>query len=213
MGRRPLISKARMLEVIATWAVEHDVPPTIEELRRLLRVGSTRTILRYLKELEAEGHIRRWPGARGLQPLKVPNVGTETTPVPIVGEAPAGPLMSAEENLQGWVRLPRSFVKPTANHFLLRVRGDSMNRAKVAGTSIQNGDLVLVRQQVAGNPGDVVVAVVDGEATIKRLVRGPGYWLLKPESTNPKHQPILVDRDFRVQGVVCRVLNNCSELL
>ena len=81
-----------------------------------------------------------------------------------------------------------------------------MNRARIDGARIEDGDLVLVRQQPTADPGSVVVALADGEATIKRFVRGPNYFLLKPESTNPEHQPILVNRDFRVHGVVARVL-------
>jgi len=122
--------------------------------------------------------------------------------------------MLAEENYEGWLRLPKEFLRPgNAKFFLLRVRGDSMNRASVAGERIEDGDLVLVWQQPTAQPGEIIVALIDGEATIKRLVKGPGYYLLRPESTNPKHEPILVDQDFRIQGVVLRVLKKGSELL
>ena len=88
-----------------------------------------------------------------------------------------------------------------------------MNRAAVSGGRIENGDLVLVRQQSTADPGEVVVALIDGEATIKHLVRAPGYWVLKPESTDPQHRPIVVGRNFRVQGVVCRVLKKGTEIV
>ena len=88
-----------------------------------------------------------------------------------------------------------------------------MNRATIAGERIEDGDLVLVRQQATADAGDVVVALIDGEATIKRLARGPGYYALKPESSNSTHGPIVVTEDFRIQGVVCRVLKKGSELL
>jgi repressor LexA len=138
----------------------------------------------------------------------------ETRVVPIVGEAPAGQLMPAEENILGQVQLPKEFLKPSSSKFfLLRVRGDSMNRAKIEGQTIDDGDLVLVRQQERADPGQIVVALVDGEATIKKLVKGPGYHVLQPESTNPKHRPIIVAQDFRVQGIVCRVFKKGGELL
>ncbi len=122
--------------------------------------------------------------------------------------------MVAEQNIEGWVRLPKDSVKPSsAKYFLLRVRGDSMNRAKVTGDRIEDGDLVLVRQQRTADPGEVVVALVDGEATIKRFAKGPGYSLLKPESSNEAHQSIIAGRDLIVQGVVSRVLKKGSELL
>lgn len=88
-----------------------------------------------------------------------------------------------------------------------------MNRAKVDGQTIDDGDLVLVRQQEKADPGKIIVALVDGEATIKKLIKGTGYYMLKPESTNPKHRPIIVAQDFRVQGIVCRVFKKGGELL
>jgi len=88
-----------------------------------------------------------------------------------------------------------------------------MNRAKVEGQTINDGDLVLVRQHERADPGKIVVALVDGEATIKTLVKGPGYYVLNPDSTNPKNRPIIVAQDFRVQGIVCRVFKKGGELL
>src|ERR1043166_7256748 len=98
--------------------------------------------------------------------------------------------MPAEENMLGQVHVPKEFLKPpNSKFFLLRVRGDSMNRAKIEGQTIEDGDLVLVRQQERADPGKIVVALVDGEATIKKLVKAPGYYVLQPESSNPKHRP------------------------
>lgn len=214
MGRKPLLKRNQVLDAINGWLVRRGVPPTIEELRQALHVGSIRTVLRYLRMLEDEGEIRRWAGARGIQPLKASEAGQETIAVPVVGEAPAGPLMIAEQNIDSWVRLPRESIKPaSAKYFLLRVRGDSMNKAAVAGAKIESGDLVLVRQQPTARPGDIVVALIDGEATIKRFGRGPGYFVLKPESSNSKHHPIVLHEEFSTQGVVVQVLKKGSTLL
>jgi len=214
MARKKQLSREQVVEAISRCFIKHGMAPTVDELRRVLKVGSTRTALRYLQWLEESGDIERWPGARGLRLLRTPDQGVETRSVPVVGEAPAGPVMLAEENLQGWVRLPAASLRPrNAKFFLLRVRGDSMNRARIDGARIEDGDLVLVRQQPAADPGSVVVALTDGEATIKRLVRGPNYFLLKPESTNPEHQPILVNRDFRVHGVVTHVLKKGTSIV
>jgi repressor LexA len=202
-----------VLAAIRRAILNSGMPPTVEELRRVLKVGSTRTVLRYLRWLEDEGEIERWPGARGLRLVKTDKQHAQTLSVPLVGEAPAGSLMAAEENLEGWVRLPQEFLAPRAKFFLLRVRGDSMNKSIVEDQRIESGDLVLVRQQATAQTNDIVVALIDGEATIKRLVRGDGYFLLKPESTNAEHKPIIVNRDFHVQGVVTRVLKKGSELL
>src|SRR5262245_32202606 len=214
MARHKMVTKEQVIDALSRWFIRNSVPPTVEELRRLLGVGSTRTVLRYLDALKEEGYIDRWSGARGLRMRKGPVTSLETRLVPIVGEAPAGSLMPVEENILGQVQLPKEFLKPpTAKFFLLRVRSDSMNRARVEGQTIGVGYLVLVRQQERAHPGQVVVALVDGEATIKKLVKGPGYYVLQPESTNPKHRPIIVAQDFRVQGIVCRVFKKGGELL
>lgn len=214
MGRRPRFRIEQVASAIQHWIIQHGMAPTVEELRRVLKAGSTRTVWRYLKELEIEGLIERWPGARGLRPLKAMDSGTSTRAIPLVGEAPAGPLMLAEENREGWVRLPSEFVSPkSAVFYLLRVRGDSMDRARVPGGKIENGDLVLVRQQAAADPGDVVVALVDGQATIKRLAKAPGYFVLKPESTNSNNHPIVTTAETLIQGVVARVLKKGSMIL
>jgi repressor LexA len=214
MTKPKLLTKEQVLSAINDWIVGHGFPPTVEELRRALNVGSTRTVLRYLAWLEAEGDIERWSGARGLKLRKGLNQSAETRAVPLVGEVPAGPLMMAEENRDGWVQLPREFVAPAdSNYFLLRVRGDSMNRALVHGERIESGDLVLVRQTPTANSGEIIVALVDGEATIKKLIAGPGYYLLKPESTNQQYSPMILRDDFRVQGVVTRVLKKGAILL
>lgn len=215
MGRKRILSKEEVVNVINKVFVKNGgTPPTIEELRNALQVGSKRTVLRYLKWLEEEGDIERWTGARGLRLLKVLKKGIETRPIPLLGEAPAGPFMVAEENMEGWIHLPKDFVAPSsAKFFLLRVRGDSMNQALINGEKIENGDLVLVKQQPTRTEGQIVVVIVDGESTIKRLVRGPGYFLLKPESSNRKHRPIIVSKDFKIQGVVTRIFKKGSELI
>lgn len=214
MGRKPLITRQKLLDAIQRGIVEHGMPPSVEELRRVLRVGSTRTVLRHLRALEEAGDIERWPGARGIRLRRAAHGGVDTRPVPLIGEAPAGQFMTAEENIEGHVRLPQMFLRPpTAQFFLLRVRGDSMNRADVEGGRIESGDLVLVRQQPSAQAGQIVVALIDGEATIKELRRAPGYWFLKPRSTNPTHQSIVVGPDLRVLGIVQRVLKKGSELL
>lgn len=190
------------------------MPPTVDELRQLLEVGSDRSVIRYLNWLEDEGAIERWSGARGIRLRQLPQGSTETVAVPIVGDISAGSLMTAEENIEGYVRLPKDFIGyTTASYFMLRVRSDSMNQAEIHGEKIESGDLVVVKQQVTAHAGDIVVALVDGEATIKRFHAGEGYFILKPESSNETHQPIILNQDFAVQGVVCRVLKNGSELL
>lgn len=214
MTRTRSFTNAQVLRALQKLVVEHGQAPTVEELRQVLGVGSTRTALRYLKALEESGDIERWSGARGIRLLRVPRAQANARTVPIVGQAPAGSLMTAEQNVEGWLRLPSDFLRPaSASYYLLRVRGNSMNRATVTGGSIEDGDLALVRQQAAANNGDVVVALIDGEATIKKFVKGPDYGLLKPVSSEVVHHPIVIKDNCRVQGIVQRVLKRGSELL
>lgn len=214
MGRKPLFTKQRVLSVIRSWIVHRGMPPTIEELRQELGAGSKRTVLRYLDQLEQDGLIERWSGARGMRLGRSPDQGTGTVSVPVLGVVPAGTPTLAEENILGHVRLPASLVgKSKGTFFLLRVSGDSMDLATVSGSKIEQGDLVFVRQQASAENGDVVVALIDGEATVKKLVRGPNYTLLQPQSSNSLHQPIMVGEDAAVLGVVTAVFKEGAQLL
>ncbi|MEY4731237.1 MAG: hypothetical protein RL681_183 [Candidatus Parcubacteria bacterium] len=214
MGRKRTFSKEHVLMAIESWLVKYGQPPTVEELREELGLGSTRTALGYLEWLEESGDIERWSGARGIKLLKRPNEGMETVMIPLVGEAPAGPMMVTEQNITNWIRLPKKFLKPAAGtYFLLRVRGNSMNKAEVIGGKIEDGDLVLIRQESTANAGDIIVALIDGAVTIKRLMGKPGNWFLRPETTEQGHYPIVLDERFRVQGIVTMVVKNGAELL
>lgn len=211
MGRRPVLTPEKVRAALQRLTAIRGEAPSLDDLRRELRVGSTRTLYRYLRKLEDDGLIERHPGVAGVKLLKS---GVDTKAVPIVGDVQAGSLTLAEQNVIGWLRLPKSMTRPAGEKFfLLRVRGTSMNKATVVGDTIDDGDLVLVRQQSSASSGDIVVALVDGEATVKRLVAAPGYFILKPESTDDRHQPIVIEKNFRVQGKVRRVLKKGSELL
>jgi repressor LexA len=211
MPRPKKLTRERVLDAINDWLVQHGIPPTVEELRKVLGVGSKQTVLRYLEWLTETGDIERSPGrARGLRSLGTGSKGLDTRVVPVVGTVPAGPLMLAEENIEGWVQIPKRMAPTSSRYFLLRVHGNSMNKARVRSDRIEDGDLVLIRQQATAEDGQIIVALIDDEATIKRLVRQPGYFMLKPESTDPKHRPIIVDREFRVQGVAVQVLKRGS---
>lgn len=199
------ISSDAVLRALHRFQVEHGHPPTVEELRKALGVGSTRTALRYLQELQDAGRIDRWSGARGIRLTQPQPEARNTVTVPLVGEAPAGSLMDAEENFQGSVQIARP-ARENEKLFLLRVRGDSMNCAVVNNRKIEDGDLVLVQQAATAKSSDVVVAMVDGKATIKRLALGPHYAVLKPDSANPRHTPIVVSDDFSIQGIVIDVI-------
>ena len=218
MGRKPMFDQAHVLNVLHDWIVKHGEPPTILELTKALKVKSTRTAVRYLKILEDEGSLDR-RGARGVLLHRVPPGANaardlDTISVPLVGTVAAGALAVADQHIEAWIRIPKTMARPAGGKlFLLRVRGNSMNLAKMGKEHIESGDLVLVRQQATPEAGKVVVATVDGEATLKRYVQGPGYGILKPESTETHHQQVIVTADFKIQGVVQAILKRGAELL
>ena len=121
----------------------------------------------------------------------------QTVEVPLVGTAACGMPLLAEENLEGYLPVSTGLARLPHKYFLLRVVGDSMNL-----TGIEDGDLVLVRQQPTAENGDRVVALVDGEATVKELYRTEQAVILKPRSKSKRHKPIILTSDFLIQGVV-----------
>lgn len=92
-------------------------------------------------------------------------------------------------------------AKPPAQYFLLRAKGDSMDQK-----GINDGDLLLIRQQASAHDGDIVVALIDDEATVKEFYSAGETVVLKPRSKNKDHQPIVLTKDFQMQGVVVNTI-------
>jgi repressor LexA len=163
---------------------------------------SPRSVTQFLDALERAGYIERTKGARNVRILR-PADGSpipdraDTVPIPLVGQVAAGRPILAAENVEAYIPVSTKLARGRWQYFLLRVRGDSMNRA-----GIQDGDLALVRQQSTAQPGEHVVALIDDDATVKRLRVARDAIVLEPVSSNPVHRPIVVDRDFLIQGVV-----------
>ena len=124
---------------------------------------------------------------------------TSTVEIPLVGVTSCGGPVLAEENIEAYFKISRRFIKDGARYFLLKVQGDSMDQA-----GISDGDIVLVRQQNTAEKGEIVLALIDNEATIKKYVPGKDFILLKPCSSNPSHKPIILTKDFCIQGVVIK---------
>lgn len=127
----------------------------------------------------------------------------EMVRIPIVGSAPCGAPLLGEENIEEYISVEKSKIKPGFTYFILRAEGDSMNLA-----GIQEGNLVLCKYGVKGETGDKVVALLGGEnVTIKYYDKKDGRRILLPKSTNKAHNPIIPDEGDSVQGVVQEVLN------
>ncbi|MGC2130500.1 MAG: transcriptional repressor LexA [Candidatus Aquilonibacter sp.] len=194
----------RILDVIRAFTVERGYPPSVREIGERVGLSSSSTIHAHLKALERRGLILRDPTKpRALRS----DLGLGTAPVPesivlpIVGKVAAGTPILAEEHLEGEFVLPASFVPRVTDGFMLRVQGDSMIEA-----AILDGDLIMVRPQRVARDGEIVVAMLDGEATVKRYYREDGRIRLQPE--NRSMAPIYasdVEIIGRVEAVVRRL--------
>jgi repressor LexA len=197
----PLTQKQRaFLNLLLELVERNHVPPSLREIQAAGRFASTRSVVQYLNALQDAGFIQRGVGSRNLRILRPADNSEEsahTVSIPVIGEVAAGSPILAEENVVDHRPVSANLVRRGSHHFLLRVRGDSMNEA-----GIQDGDLVLVRQQTTARSGERVVALIDNDATVKRLRLGTESAILEPVSSNPKHKPIIVGRDFRIQGIV-----------
>ena len=175
-------------------------PPTMREIGERFDIRSTNGVRDVLVVLEKKGYIRKTPYlSRGIELTDTTAAAVE--PVPIVGRVAAGLPLLAVENIDGHVAVDRSFL-PSGEVFSLRVNGESMR-----DEGIMDGDLVLVRKQPTANKGEIVVAVIGEEATVKRFF--PERQRVRLEPANPDFGPIIVDKrapGFAIAGVVVGLL-------
>jgi len=177
---------------------------TLKEIRRFLHQrGFPPTIKDQVNQLVRKGYLRREPRkARGLAIIREPeDEASDMVPIPIVGEVAAGQPIFAQENIIGEVLVEAKLVR-SGRCFALEITGDSMVDA-----GINDRDLVVVRQQPVAESGDIVVALLGDEATVKRLYIREEKIELRPE--NPRHQPITVgpEDELRILGKVVAVRN------
>jgi repressor LexA len=175
-----------ILEALTRGLRERGYPPSIRELGEATGLSSPASVHAHLRKLQAKGYIRRVPGQSRALEIRVPAA------VPVMGRVAAGPPLLAVEEMLGAV--PAQLPGVDERVFALRVRGDSM-----IGAGIQDGDMVLVRPQEEAQDGDIVLALIGDEATVKRFERIPGGARLKAE--NPAYAPIET-RDLRILGKV-----------
>lgn len=194
--RAPTERQARILEIIRDFTHEHGYPPSVREIGERVGLSSSSTVQSHLRSLEKRGLIHRDPtkpralitkGAGSL--ARAPEFGV----LPIVGKVAAGTPITALENLEGDFVVPTDLARKDGT-FMLRVQGESMIDA-----AILDGDLIVVIPQPDAGNGEIVVAMVDGEATVKRFFRENGRVRLQPE--NAAMKPIYAE-DVTVLGRV-----------
>ncbi len=157
-------------------------PPSVREIGEAVGLSSSSTVHAHLSHLEAMGYIRRDPTKpRAIEVLVGGQSGEQRrnlVQLPILGRVAAGQPLLAEENVEDFFPLPRDFG-PVDEAFMLRVRGESMIEA-----GIYDGDLVVVQRTSEAENGAIVVAMIEDEATVKRIYRESGHIRLQPENQN-----------------------------
>ena len=197
---REMTSRQRdVLNFIRAFSTKHGLPPTVREIGDRFKI-TPRAAFDHLRALERKGMLqRRASTGRTSRALVVTESGggrPEYRSVPVLGRIAAGTPLLAEENREGELGIAASSLPGRADDlFALRVRGDSMIDAHIC-----DGDLILVRRQDSAQPNDIVAAMIDGEATVKRFQRDGHRIVLKPE--HPTMAPIVVDdtHEFRILG-------------
>ncbi|WP_242906072.1 transcriptional repressor LexA [Actinomadura terrae] len=218
MDETGLTQRQRMvLEVIRDSVQRRGYPPSMREIGEAVGLTSTSSVSHQLRALQRKGYLRRDPNRPRAVEVRVPGTTpvrtdsdtyeglggqpTSTQPapayVPLVGRIAAGGPILAEEAVEDVFTLPKQLVGE-GTHFLLKVTGDSMIEAAIA-----DGDWVVVRQQPVAEQGDIVAAMIDGEATVKTFKRKDGHIWLMPQ--NSAYEPIPGD-EASVLGRVVAVL-------
>ncbi|SCG35592.1 transcriptional repressor LexA [Micromonospora inositola] len=196
----------RILEFIRTWVERHGYPPSVREIGEAVGLVSPSSVAYQLKELEKKGFLRRDPNRPRAVDVRAPSDADDElaraqrpTPayVPMLGRIAAGGPILAEQAVEDIFPLPRELVGE-GEVFMLQVKGDSMLDAAIC-----DGDWVVVRQQPTAEAGDIVAAMLDGEATVKTYRRRDGHVWLMPQ--NPAFDPIPGD-DATIMGRVVAVL-------
>ena len=185
-----------ILEYIKDTILRKGYPPSVREICEAVRLKSTSSVHSHLETLEKNGYIRRDP----TKPRTIEIIDDcfnltrrELVNVPMIGTVAAGQPILAEENIENYFPIPVELL-PNVQTFMLRVKGESMIDA-----GIFDGDQIIVKQQEYAHNGEIVVALIEDSATVKRFYKENGYYRLQPE--NEALEPIIVD-EVQILGVV-----------
>jgi len=213
--KQELTRKQReVLDAVGEWVRDYGRPPTLREMAQRMGVSSTNAIRDHLRVLEGKGYLKREARlSRGLEvlrggkadaperPAPLQGPSRELVAIPLIGRVAAGAPILAEENIEDTLYLDKFFVRE-GDLFALQVKGNSMINA-----GIFDGDYVFVRQQPVADQGEIVVALIGEEATVKTFYQENGQIRLQPE--NDTMEPIIIrrgDPEIRIVGKVSAVL-------
>lgn len=192
-----------VLHFIEDFQMKFGKSPTIREMREHFGVKSDNSILKHLRALEAKGYLLKDDTPRGIQLLasvkEKLNAATNLMKIPVLGTIPAGGPTFSEEHVIDYFEVGSDMLQKPHGSFALRVTGLSMINA-----GILEGDFVIANREVRVKDGDIVIALVDGENTVKRYrTDGTRVWL---QAENPEYEDIFATDYLEVQGVVTTVI-------
>ncbi len=186
-----------LLKLIARNIEEKGYPPSYQELANHMNIKSKFAILKHIDALVSKGFLEKDSSARGLRiidPEYAPGSKTEVN-VPLIGRVAAGFPILAQENVERYIPIPRAMIKSEGRYFALKVRGDSMINA-----GIFEDDLVVVNSTNSAHNKEIIVALLNDEVTVKRLITNQKQVYLKAE--NPAYDDIYPQGEWSIQGKV-----------
>ena len=195
-----------VLNYITQSISDRGYPPTLREIGSHMGIRSTNGVNDHLRALERKGYLKREDmKSRTLQPVHTKSTEQgDVVSIPIVGRVAAGEPVLAEQNIEDTITVDRFFIGNQREVFGLKVRGDSMINA-----GINNGDFIFVRKQMHAEEGEIVVALIEDEATVKYYHSGPDSIRLQP--ANDAYEPIIIRREdlrpTQILGVVIGVFH------
>ncbi|MGI6422561.1 MAG: transcriptional repressor LexA [Syntrophomonadaceae bacterium] len=196
MPSKPTLTyrQKQILDYIKEKISQSGYPPSVREIGQAVGLRSSSTVYNHLLQLEQKGYLKKDPTKpRAIIPVDGDSElqKSESIFLPVVGNVAAGSPILAEQNIEEYLPLPAEFIG-SGSHFILRVKGDSMIDA-----GILDGDYLIVKQQHQANNGEIVVAIIEDEATVKRFYQRDEGIELRPE--NPAMSPIIVN-EARIAG-------------
>jgi repressor LexA len=200
-----------VFDFIASHQKQQGYPPTMQEIAGHLNINGNLGVMRHLSALEKKGYLTRTPGSSRSIKIVAPGHSYSTSPermihsddqfslfLPVVGTVRAGMPQPPEEDIQEYYSIDRNVAR-SGGTFFLKVKGDSMIDA-----AIREGDLALIRPQVIARDRDIVVALVDGEATLKSFYREADHIRLQPENSN--YAPIIISEGSSDISIIGKVV-------
>lgn len=188
-------TQEKVFEYIKKVISERGVAPSVREIGEAVGLRSTSTVQYNLNALEDAGYIERDPNLK--RTIRIAGNSLKTTPVPLVGTVTAGVPILATEQIEKYIPVA---INKSGTFFALHVRGDSMINAHIV-----DGDIVIVEQTPTARNGEIVVALIEDEATVKRFYKENGHFRLQPENDN--YEPIIV-KELAILGKVVTVIRN-----